>query len=167
MPSPWHQCRPAGTTASTLPFLRAAGNDLDITEVLASEVLAKTLSEHRLFGTRFVPSRLLRSVTLQPDLTHTRNLKEQPMPAHLELAKDGAKLGAWSGGILGLLVGAGVLPTAGILPAIAAGSAFVLVPALLIGITGGATLGGLVGAIAGIGSVFRQRQSNSGMQVRS
>ncbi len=85
------------------------------------------------------------------------------MSAHLEFAKDGAKVGAWSGGIFGLLVGTGVLPLTGILPAIVAGSAAVLLPAVLIGIASGASLGGLAGAIADIGSAIRHCGSHGKM----
>jgi hypothetical protein len=63
------------------------------------------------------------------------------------VAKDGAKVGAWSGGIFGLLVGAAILIVPGVGPVIIAA-------ALLGGVEGalgGAAMGGLTGALVGLG----------------
>jgi tetrahydromethanopterin S-methyltransferase subunit G len=67
------------------------------------------------------------------------------------VAKDGAKVGALSGGLFGLLVGAAFLVVPGIGPVIIAGP---LAAALLGGVEGalgGAALGGLTGALVGLG----------------
>ena len=67
------------------------------------------------------------------------------------VAKDGAKVGAWSGGIFGLLVGAAFLIVPGVGPVIIAGP---LAAALLGGVEGalgGAAMGGLTGALVGLG----------------
>ena len=67
------------------------------------------------------------------------------------LAKEGAEVGALSGGLFGLLVGAAFLVVPGIGPMIVAGP---LAAALLGGVEGalgGAALGGLAGALVGLG----------------
>jgi hypothetical protein len=67
------------------------------------------------------------------------------------VATDGAKVGAWTGGIFGLLVGAAFLILPGVGPVVIAGP---LAAALLGGIEGavaGAAFGGLTGALIGIG----------------
>ena len=67
------------------------------------------------------------------------------------VAKDGAKVGAWSGGLFGLLVGAAFLIMPGVGPVIVFGP---LAAALLGGAEGalaGAALGGLTGALIGLG----------------
>src|SRR6266851_9410074 len=67
------------------------------------------------------------------------------------VAKDGAKIGAWTGGIFGLLIGAAFLIVPGVGPVIIAGP---LAAALLGGAEGalaGAALGGLTGALVGLG----------------
>src|SRR5215471_17015695 len=67
------------------------------------------------------------------------------------VAKDGAKVGAWTGGIFGLLVGAAFLILPGVGPVIAFGPLSV---ALLGGVEGalaGAAFGGLTGALVGLG----------------
>lgn len=67
------------------------------------------------------------------------------------LAKDGAKVGALSGGLFGLLAGAAFLVVPGIGPVLIAGT---LAAALLGGVEGalgGAAMGGLAGALVGLG----------------
>src|SRR5262245_25999056 len=67
------------------------------------------------------------------------------------VAKDGAKIGGWTGGLFGLLAGAAFLILPGVGPVIIAGP---LAAALLGGLEGalaGATLGGLTGALVGLG----------------
>jgi len=67
------------------------------------------------------------------------------------VAKDGAKIGAWTGGIFGLLLGAAFLILPGVGPVIIAGP---LSAALLGGAEGavaGAAFGGLTGALVGMG----------------
>jgi hypothetical protein len=68
-----------------------------------------------------------------------------------DVAKGGAKVGAWSGGIFGMLAGAAFLIVPGVGPVIIAGP---LAAALLGGIEGslaGAAFGGLAGALVGLG----------------
>ena len=67
------------------------------------------------------------------------------------VAKEGAKVGAWTGGIFGLLVGAAFLILPGIGPVVVAGP---LSAALLGGIEAalaGAAFGGVTGALVGLG----------------
>jgi hypothetical protein len=67
------------------------------------------------------------------------------------MAKDGAKVGAWTGGFFGVLVGAAFLILPGVGPVIVAGP---LGAALLGGIEGalaGAAFGGVTGALVGLG----------------
>jgi hypothetical protein len=67
------------------------------------------------------------------------------------VAKEGAKVGAWTGGIFGLLVGAAFLIMPGIGAVVVAGP---LAAALLGGIEGalaGAAFGGLTGTLVGLG----------------
>ena len=67
------------------------------------------------------------------------------------VAKDGAKVGAWSGGLFGLLIGAAFLILPGVGPVVIAGP---LAAALLggaEGALGGAAFGGLMGALIGLG----------------
>jgi hypothetical protein len=68
-----------------------------------------------------------------------------------DVAKGGAKVGAWTGGLFGLLVGAAFLILPGVGPVVIAGP---LAAALLGGIEGamaGAAFGGLTGALVGLG----------------
>src|SRR5262245_36116484 len=68
-----------------------------------------------------------------------------------DVAKSGAKVGAWTGGLFGLLVGAAFLILPGVGPVVIAGP---LAAALLGGIEGalaGAAFGGLTGALVGLG----------------
>jgi hypothetical protein len=68
-----------------------------------------------------------------------------------DVAKSGAKVGAWTGGLFGLLVGAAFLILPGIGPVVIAGP---LAAALLGGFEGalaGAAFGGLTGALVGLG----------------
>jgi uncharacterized membrane protein len=68
-----------------------------------------------------------------------------------DVAKSGAKVGAWTGGLFGLLVGAAFLILLGVGPVVIAGP---LAAALLGGIEGamaGAAFGGLTGALVGLG----------------
>jgi hypothetical protein len=68
-----------------------------------------------------------------------------------DVAKSGAKVGAWTGGLFGLLVGAAFLILPGIGPLIIAGP---LAAGVLGGIEGalaGAAFGGLTGALVGLG----------------
>jgi hypothetical protein len=67
------------------------------------------------------------------------------------VAKEGAKVGAWAGGIFALLVGAAFLILPGVGPVVAFGPLSV---ALLGGVEGalaGAAFGGLTGALVGLG----------------
>jgi hypothetical protein len=67
------------------------------------------------------------------------------------VAKDGAKVGAWSGGLFGLLMGTAFLILPGVGPVVIAGP---LAAALLGGVegaVGGAAFGGLMGALVGLG----------------
>jgi hypothetical protein len=67
------------------------------------------------------------------------------------VAGEGAKVGAWTGGLFGLLVGAAFLILPGVGPVVIAGP---LAAALLGGLEGaaaGAALGGLTGALVGLG----------------
>ncbi|HJZ91235.1 MAG TPA: general stress protein [Gemmataceae bacterium] len=67
------------------------------------------------------------------------------------VAKDGAKVGAWTGGLFGLLIGAAFLILPGVGPVVIAGP---LAAALLGGFEGalaGAAFGGLTGALVGLG----------------
>src|SRR5262245_6802234 len=67
------------------------------------------------------------------------------------VAKEGAKVGAWTGGVFGLLVGAAFLILPGVGAMVVAGP---LAAALLGGVEGavaGAAFGGLAGALAGLG----------------
>jgi hypothetical protein len=67
------------------------------------------------------------------------------------VAKDGAKVGAWTGGLFGLLVGAAFLILPGVGPVIVAGP---LAAAMIGGIEGalaGAAFGGVTGALVGLG----------------
>jgi hypothetical protein len=66
-------------------------------------------------------------------------------------AKDGARVGAWTGGIFGLLLGAAFLIVPGLGAVVVAGP---LAAALLGGVEGalaGAAFGGLTGALVGLG----------------
>jgi hypothetical protein len=68
-----------------------------------------------------------------------------------DVAKSGAKVGAWTGGLFGLLVGAAFVILPGVGPVVIAGP---LAAALLGGIEGalaGAAFGGLTGALVGLG----------------
>ena len=67
------------------------------------------------------------------------------------LAKDGARIGAWSGGFFGLLVGAGVLIFPGIGPVVFAGPFAATLLGTFEGAIAGAALGGLAGALYGLG----------------
>jgi hypothetical protein len=67
------------------------------------------------------------------------------------VTKDGARVGAWTGGLFGLLLGAAFLVLPGVGPVVIAGP---LAAALLGGIEGalaGAAFGGLTGALVGLG----------------
>src|SRR5262245_4220482 len=68
-----------------------------------------------------------------------------------DTARDGAKVGAWTGGLFGLLVGAAFLILPGVGPVVIAGP---LAAALLGGLEGalaGAAFGGLTGVLVGLG----------------
>jgi uncharacterized membrane protein len=67
------------------------------------------------------------------------------------VAKDGAKVGAWTGGIFGLLVGAAFLILPGVGPIVVAGPLAVALLGGLEGALAGAALGGLTGALVGLG----------------
>jgi uncharacterized membrane protein len=67
------------------------------------------------------------------------------------VAKEGAKVGAWTGGIFGLLVGAAFLILPGVGPVIAFGPLSVALLGGLEGALAGAALGGLTGALVGLG----------------
>jgi len=67
------------------------------------------------------------------------------------VAKEGAKVGAWTGGLFGVLIGAAFLILPGVGPVVIAGP---LAAALLGGFEGalaGAAFGGLTGALVGLG----------------
>lgn len=68
-----------------------------------------------------------------------------------DVAKGGAKTGAWVGGIFGLLTGAAFIWVPGFGPLIAAGSLAAALIGGLEGAAGGAGIGALVGALAGLG----------------
>jgi hypothetical protein len=67
------------------------------------------------------------------------------------VAKGGAKVGAWTGGIFGLLVGAAFVILPGVGPVIAAGPLSIALLGGLEGAVAGAALGGLAGALVGLG----------------
>lgn len=67
------------------------------------------------------------------------------------VAKDGAKVGALSGGLFGLLLGAAFLVVPGIGPMIIAGPLAVALLGGVEGALGGAAMGGLAGALVGLG----------------
>ncbi|MGB9666911.1 MAG: general stress protein [Candidatus Cryosericum sp.] len=72
-----------------------------------------------------------------------------------DVAKIGAETGAWTGGIFGLLIGAGFFLVPGFGPLMAAGS---LASMLFVGAEGatfGAAGGGILGALAGLGVSHR------------
>jgi hypothetical protein len=82
------------------------------------------------------------------------------------VAKDGARVGAWTGGIFGLLVGAAFLILPGLGPVVIAGP---LAAALLGGFEGalaGAAFGGLTGALVGLG-VSRDKAIRYESQVKA
>src|SRR5207253_6828060 len=82
------------------------------------------------------------------------------------VAKDGAKVGAWSGGLFGLLMGAAFLILPGFGPVVIAGP---LAAALLGGVEGalaGAAFGGLTGALVGLG-VSRDKAIRYESQVKA
>ena len=67
------------------------------------------------------------------------------------VAKDGAKVGALSGGLFGLLVGAAFLVVPGIGPMLIAGPLAAALPGGVEGALGGAAMGELAGALVGLG----------------
>jgi len=67
------------------------------------------------------------------------------------VAKDGAKFGAWTGGLFGLLMGAAFLIVPGVGPVIIAGPLSAALIAGAEGAVAGAALGGLTGALVGLG----------------
>jgi uncharacterized membrane protein len=67
------------------------------------------------------------------------------------VAKEGAKVGAWAGGIFGLLVGAAFLILPGVGPVLAFGPLSVALLGGLEGALAGAAFGGLTGALVGLG----------------
>jgi hypothetical protein len=82
------------------------------------------------------------------------------------VAGEGARVGAWTGGIFGLLVGAAFLILPGIGAVVVAGP---LAAALLGGLEGalaGAALGGLTGALVGLG-VSRDKAIRYESQVKA
>jgi tetrahydromethanopterin S-methyltransferase subunit G len=82
------------------------------------------------------------------------------------VAKDGAKVGAWTGGLFGLLIGAAFLILPGVGPVIIAGP---LAAALLGGAEGalaGAAFGGMTGALVGLG-VSRDKAIRYESEVRA
>jgi uncharacterized membrane protein len=66
-------------------------------------------------------------------------------------AQDGAGIGAWSGGIFGLLVGSAFLWIPGLGPLVVAGALASSFVGMLEGATVGAVSGGLIGALMGYG----------------
>ena len=83
-----------------------------------------------------------------------------------DVAKTGAKVGAWTGGLFGVLVGAAFLIVPGIGPLVIAGP---LAATLLGGIEGaivGAAFGGLAGALAGLG-ISKDKAIHYESQVRA
>lgn len=66
-----------------------------------------------------------------------------------DVAKSGAGVGAWVGGIFGLLTGAALLIVPGVGPLLVAGSLASAVIGTAEGAAGGAAVGGLVGAATG------------------
>jgi hypothetical protein len=68
-----------------------------------------------------------------------------------DVAKSGAKGGAWVGGIFGLLVGAAFIWVPGVGPLLVAGPLAAALLGGLEGALGGAAYGGLLGALAGWG----------------
>ena len=82
------------------------------------------------------------------------------------VAKEGAKVGAWTGGLFGLLVGAAFLVLPGVGAVVIAGP---LAAALLGGVEGalaGAAFGGLTGALVGLG-VSRDKAIRYESQVKA
>jgi hypothetical protein len=82
------------------------------------------------------------------------------------VAKEGASIGAWTGGIFGLLIGAAFLILPGIGAVVVAGP---LAAALLGGIEGalaGAAFGGLTGALVGLG-ISRDKAIRYESQVKA
>jgi hypothetical protein len=67
------------------------------------------------------------------------------------VAKDGAKVGAWTGGLFGLLVGAAFLILPGVGPIVIAGPLGAALIGGLEGALAGAAFGGLTGALVGLG----------------
>jgi tetrahydromethanopterin S-methyltransferase subunit G len=67
------------------------------------------------------------------------------------VAKEGAKVGAWTGGIFGLLVGAAFMILPGVGPVIAFGPLSVALLGGLEGALAGAAFGGMAGALVGLG----------------
>jgi uncharacterized membrane protein len=67
------------------------------------------------------------------------------------VANDGAKVGALSGGLFGLLIGAAFLVVPGVGPMIIAGPLAAAVLGGIEGALGGAAMGGLTGALVGLG----------------
>jgi hypothetical protein len=67
------------------------------------------------------------------------------------VAGQGAKVGAWSGGLFGLLVGAAFLILPGVGPVVIAGPLSAALIGGLEGAAAGAALGGLTGALIGLG----------------
>jgi len=66
------------------------------------------------------------------------------------IAKEGAKVGAWTGGIFGLLVGAAFLILPGVGPVFIFGPLSAALLGGIEGALGGAAFGGLVGALVGL-----------------
>jgi hypothetical protein len=82
------------------------------------------------------------------------------------VARDGAKVGAWTGGLFGLLIGAAFLILPGIGAVVIAGP---LAAALLGGVEGalvGAAFGGLSGALIGLG-VSKEKAIRFESQVKA
>jgi uncharacterized membrane protein len=67
------------------------------------------------------------------------------------VAKSGAAVGAWTGGIFGLLIGAAFLIVPGLGPVVVAGPLAASFLGGLEGTLAGAALGGLTGALVGLG----------------
>lgn len=68
-----------------------------------------------------------------------------------DVAKTGARFGAWTGGIFGLLVGAAFVIMPGVGPMVIAGPLSAALLGGAEGVLAGAALGGLTGALVGIG----------------